>query len=672
MAPIPDPPSFWEELRGRRVVRAVAVYAVAAWVVVQVADTFFSALRLPEWSVTLVAGLAVLGFPITVVLAWLFDRTPEGLQRTPSPSASRAGAHAGGSPLKDRRLLMAAALGAVLGLGLVGAGFWWGSASPSSDPAERPSVAVLPFEDFSPGRDQGYLADGITEDILSRIARSDDLRVLSRTTVMTYRDREAALPEIVAELGVTHVLEGSIQRSGDHIRITVQLIDASDAHLWTRSWTGPLDDVFAMQDEIAEGVADALAVELGPHGGSGQGTTREAYELHLRAREVEGRRFASIEEAIAVMAEALRLNERAIAIDPGFAPAWASAAEHAAYLLRPDSAIVLAREAIRLDPSSDRGHTVLGHALARQERVDAAVEQFRVATSINPNSPDAWYGLAAALDANGKVPLETWRALRRGSELGQAESYSGSIAALTLFRFLQSLGLYVESAAALRWIEEHRRQPGELQCYLAENELLRGDTTSALRHLDRMLAHTGRGSLGLWCDGRVRFLLGDRTGGLASMREAAAEEDSDLYRVWVDLMEASIAGPPAEDAHARISAAIAELSEQQGFNQEGLDRLKVLSAATAGDVEETVAGLRAFTERYGHRGDWRLELEALAPSAAADPSVTDLLDEYDRRLAEVARKVAADLEASPLSGPWRRYISEERARRAKEEAAPEG
>ena len=663
MTPPPDHPSFWDELRSRRVVRAVVVYAIAAWVVVQVADTFFPALRLPEWTVTLVAALAVLGFPITVVLAWIFERTPQGLRRTPSEPPAAASTTSGGSLLGDRRLVLATALGALLGVALLGAGFWWGRGGRPAEPVGRPSVAVLPFDDFSPERDQAYLADGITEDILSRIARSDDMRVLSRTTVMAYRDSEAPLPEIAAELGVTHLLEGSVQRSGDQIRITVQLIDTSDTHLWADSWTGPLDDVFAMQSEIAEGVAKALAVELEPDAASARGTSADAYEVYLRAREVGRGRYASMEQATAVWTEAFRLSERAIALDSGFAAAWASAAEYATFVHGADSAADLAREAVRLDPTSDLGHTALGHVLAGQERFDAAVEQFRVATSINPNSPDAWYGLGAALHRGAQAPAEAWHALRRGAALGEAGSFSGSAAALILPFFLRTLGFYDEAAAFFRWVEEGRGQPGELECYLAETALLRGDSAVAVRHLREMTIHTGRGNLGLYCDGRVRFLLGDREAGLASMR-AAAEQDVPFLRVWVGLMEASIAGPPADEAQERIASALAEMSPSRGFSSAGIRSAEVLARATAGDVEGTVARLRSFTDHHGPERDWRVLLASMAPAVASSPAVTAVLDENERRLDALAREVAPDLETARFPAKVRRYLREERERRA--------
>jgi TolB-like protein len=229
----PDRPGLFEELKRRRVVRAVLVYGVVAWVVAQVANVFFPALRLPEWTVTLVAALAVLGFPITVALAWIFGRTPDGIRRDTGPGAAPRRSAVGGIQFTPQ-FLSAVGLGMVLGLVVVGAGSWLrgGGDSPAAatDPTHEPipSVAVLPFSDLSPDRDQQHLSDGLTEDILTRLARVEELKVTSRTSVMRYRDTGQSMREIGAELGVAHVVEGSVQRAGDRVRITAQLIDAAN------------------------------------------------------------------------------------------------------------------------------------------------------------------------------------------------------------------------------------------------------------------------------------------------------------------------------------------------------------------------------------------------------------------------------------------------------------
>jgi hypothetical protein len=231
----PDRPGLFEELKRRRVVRAVLVYGVVASVVAQVANVFFPALRLPEWTVTLAA---VLGFPITVAFAWIFERTPDGIRRdTGRPGAAPRRSAVGGIQITPQ-FLSAVGLSMVLGLVVVGAGSWLrgGDDSPAAatGPAHEPipSVAVLPFSDLSPDGDQQHLNDGLTEDILTRIARVEELQVTSRTSVMRYRDTGQSMREIGAELGVAH---GGRERAagrgpGGSFRSAVRVLQSLSAY----------------------------------------------------------------------------------------------------------------------------------------------------------------------------------------------------------------------------------------------------------------------------------------------------------------------------------------------------------------------------------------------------------------------------------------------------------
>lgn len=682
---------FWDELRERQVVRAVLVYGVVAWVLVQVADIFFPALRLPGWTVTLVAALAVLGFPVTVALAWVFERTPAGLRREGDdgveevgdpgvrPGAGRRPISGSGLPWHDRRLLLALGLGAAAGILVVGAGLWLtnavgpaGGAGGSGEeelaapvpgsvgPGDREvlaSVAVLPFDDLSPGRDQSHLSDGITEDILSRLARSEGLRIPSRTTVMRYKDTEKSVPEIGEELGVSHVLEGSVQLAGGRIRVTAQLIDASaDDHVWSDSWTRPLEDVFAVQSEIAERVARALEVRLGPGAVSTRGTTPEAYEAYLRALEAERGRYTSVGEIGEVFTEAFRRYQRALELDSTFAPAWAGAAETALWRIGPDTAATLARRALSLDPRSDRAHATLGQALLVQGTPDAAAEQFRLAAAINPNSGEAWFGLGTAhLEAGRHV--EAWRALRRGAEVGPPQSH----VSLALPNLLTQVGLWEEAAAYLRWIEEIRGQPAEMHCFLAHIEVMAGETAAARRHLDRMMEETpgSPGSLQLQCLGAVRILLGDLEGSAEALRRTVDAENVPVFRSWLAVVEAAADRDPGAEAVRRSEEALLEFEEgEQGLRwaPEGISRQLVYLAAVRGDVGTTAERLDAHLRRFGPDNVTRPYLRVLAPEVARAPDVARTLDEMERRIAEVRALVERELRASPPPAPVRPYL----------------
>ena len=227
---------YVDELRERHVLRVTALYVLAAIAAVEAADLIFPRLDLPDTAVNLVLGLAIAGLPIAVVLAWVYDLTPAGLQRTHPARVPPGGAVS--VPDLERP-------------------------GPSRSPDPRPSVAVLPFANLSTDAGNGYFSDGVTEDILTHLSRVKRLRVTSRTSALRYKGTTLPVAEIASELGVAAVLEGSVRVAGDRVRVVAQLIDAgTDAHLWAESFDRRLDDVFAVQSEIAERVARALEAEL--------------------------------------------------------------------------------------------------------------------------------------------------------------------------------------------------------------------------------------------------------------------------------------------------------------------------------------------------------------------------------------------------------------------------
>jgi adenylate cyclase len=228
---------WFGELRRRKVVRVAVAYLLLAWLVIQVADAVFEPLGLPVWALKLVIVLAALGFPVACGLAWAFDMTPTGVERTP--------------PLALTEVAAATA-----------------ASEPSRGAAEvpaQPSVAILPFLDLSPGRDQEYFCEGIAEEIINSLCFVRGLRVASRTSSFQFKDRRTDVREIGRNLGVTAVLEGSVRKSGDRVRITAQLINAADGyHHWSESFDRRLDDVFEIQSEIARQLVRALSLTLTP------------------------------------------------------------------------------------------------------------------------------------------------------------------------------------------------------------------------------------------------------------------------------------------------------------------------------------------------------------------------------------------------------------------------
>jgi adenylate cyclase len=407
----PDRPGLFEELKRRRVVRAVLVYGVAAWVVVQVANVFFPALRLPEWTVTLVAALAVLGFPITVALAWIFERTPEGLRRS---GAVSEGAHVPARGFRvDGRFVSAVGLGVVIGLVVVGAGSFLRSGGDAGmDPvhAVPTSIAVLPFQDMSSGQDQAWFGQGVAEEILNALGRVDGLAVAARTSSFRYAAPGLDIPAIGDSLGVATVLEGSVRRVGGRVRISAQLVRTEGGlQLWSDSYDRELTatNVLDVQEEIAREIARRLtgtlqASRADPADGRGKGrlTRRhtadlEAYELFLKGRYLWNQRTPE------TVGEAILKFRQAVDLDPTYAEAWAAMAEAYAVPSAPyppgealPRAKAAALRALAIDSTSAPAYTALGYARMNHDHDWAGAEAaFRSAIAADPGYPTAhqWY-----------------------------------------------------------------------------------------------------------------------------------------------------------------------------------------------------------------------------------------------------------------------------------------
>ena len=327
---------LWSELKRRKVVRVGVVYAATAFVILQAADIMLPRLGVPDWALTLIIVLLVLGFPVALVLGWALELTPEGVKVTrPLEDATTDTAP---PSLLGKRTVFAAALLVAVGLGL-GAGWFLRPVSgPDGAPAgdrvaelaagapviADKSIAVLPFADFSPGGDQGWFADGLTEEILNALARTPDLLVTARTSSFRYKGSTLDIPQIAAELGVAHVLEGSIRSTPQRIRVTAQLIRAADGfHLWSETYDRDTADMIEIQEDLARSIAVAMQTTMDPQALSDMarvGTRSvEAYQAYIRGIAAAFGGADGIEASY-------ELFERARALDPGFAAAHAQAA----------------------------------------------------------------------------------------------------------------------------------------------------------------------------------------------------------------------------------------------------------------------------------------------------------------------------------------------------------
>ncbi|MCB1643629.1 MAG: tetratricopeptide repeat protein, partial [Xanthomonadales bacterium] len=366
--------AFLDELRRRGVTRAAAVYAVAAWAVIETSATILPALHLPDWTVTLVVVIALIGFPIALVVAWVFDLTRAGVIRTPgreSLPATQTGAQARGRAVE---LVVIAVL-----LGLVG---WLGwerlqrpaeTAETTQEAGRLDSIAVLPFVNLSGDPSNEYFGDGLAEELLNVLVRIEGLRVTARTSSFQYKGRNLDIREIARDLGVATVLEGSVRRAGERVRITAQLIRATDGfHLWSETFDRELADIFAVQDEISQAIANALQSTLQPTSGGGERrhtSNIAAYEAYLRGR------FAMNQRTGPTLERAVEEFRQAIALDPDYAAAYSGLSD--SYLLQSDYARLsnaesirlaepLARRAIELDPGLAEAHASMGLLLRDQ------------------------------------------------------------------------------------------------------------------------------------------------------------------------------------------------------------------------------------------------------------------------------------------------------------------
>ncbi len=252
--------SFIEELKRRRVIKVAIAYAVVAWAVIEITSTVFPILHLPDWTMRLVVILSLIGLPITLVLAWAFDLTPAGVVMTGDAEDDDSTPQPSGQMLN---YVMAVALFAALGF-ITYQNFFHDPdpASTGLEPSQT-SIAVLPFVPLSSGEDDGYFADGLTEEILNSLTQLPELQVIARTSSFFFKGQNLPVPDIAERLNVSHIVEGSVRRDGERVRITAQLIRASDGfHLWSDSYNRTLEDIFAVQVDIAESIAVALDVVL--------------------------------------------------------------------------------------------------------------------------------------------------------------------------------------------------------------------------------------------------------------------------------------------------------------------------------------------------------------------------------------------------------------------------
>ncbi len=508
---------FVSELKRRNVFQTAALYAVAAWLVLQVGEVTFEPLHLPDWAMTLLVVMVIVGFPVVLVLAWFFDLTRHGLQRDTSALPQSAGGIAGDQ------------------------------AKTSSG---GPSVAVLSFDDMSPDKDQEYLCDGIAEEILNRLAKIQNLRVASRTSSFRFKGQPADVNSIGRQLKVATVLEGSVRKSGDQLRITTQLINAEDGyHLWSRSYDRKLEHIFAIQDDIASSVAEALEVTLrvGPTADCCTTSDVQAYDYYLQGMHYFHR------WGLRNVSFSIDMFAKAVQIDPDYARAWAALADSYALigmywnaseenLADADSASM---KALELLPGLAESHVSRGlyHFANRKNR--EAIAEFETALRLNPELFEACYFYARVQFQRGELDLAA--ELFEKAERIRPDDFQAPTFLRQIYR---SLGREAEAKAAAQ--RAMKRAEEHLELYPDDTRALNlgcaaliehGDKERAMRWAERSLAIDGDNPDTLYNLACSFALLGENDRALECLERANlrgmsiaewAENDSDLASLHED------------------------------------------------------------------------------------------------------------------------------------------
>ena len=574
--------NFFAELKRRNVYKVAVAYAIVGWLLVQIATQVFPFLEIPNWVVRLVIALVTIGFPIALVIAWAFEATPQGIQRTEVADAMST------APGKKKHAwIFVVIFGAAISVGLFFIGRYTGRNTASASELPAKSIAVLPFDNLSRDPDNAYFAEGVQDEILTRLAKVADLKVISRTSTQRFKSAPSDLREIAKQLGVMNILEGSVQKANDQVRVNVQLINAlTDAHLWADTYDRKLIDIFSVESEIAKTIADTLQAKL-----TGSEKTAiakaptantEAYELYLKGRSFwEKRSGDNIPKAIA-------FYEQAIARDPNYAlayaglssayiilPFWAGVDRLDAYSKAKDAAI----KALRLDPNLAEAHLALGKVLFFSEiDLPGALREYQRAIELQPNDATAHHWLGNdALSALGRFeeaiaqgkraveldPLSPVINTDLGTTFYYAHRYEESAKQLrktleidpTFFYAHFNLGIALQAAGDLSGAiteYEKAKQLGDdtyVPMLCAQAKAYAGDKDAALRmlnDLDKISQH--REVVG-YCRALLYLSLNNKDEALRWLEQGLKERDgSNISWIKVDPLLDPLHGDPRFEA----------------------------------------------------------------------------------------------------------------------------
>jgi len=639
---------FFKELKRRNVFKVAAVYAVVSWLILQLADVLLENFGIPDWGFRFITILLALGFPIALVFAWAFEVTPEGIKKEKDIDRSKSITTETGQKLNYSiigLLVLAVAYFAVDKF-LLRTG---GDDTEVAADASQPSIAVLPFASMSSDPENEHFSDGLSEELLNMLAHIDELKVAGRTSSFYFKGRNEDLTEIGEKLGVNHVLEGSVRKSGDRVRVTAQLIAVEDGfHLWSDTYDAELDDIFAIQEEIARAVADAMKITLlGEEDAqlSERSTeSGEAHSVYLVAR------TRMRERGLENLRQARELFEKAVEIDPRFAPAWSGLADtvmllHGNHLdLGLEQSQEMATEAIAraLEINPDLSEAWASRGLRYRMRylrksaddadLVAAVSAFERAIELNENYAEAWhwYGLlvggeqnniegalelldrALELDPLARNPqLQYGNQLQRLGRLNEARE-----------RYLYLIDLYPDYGSAyhqlghleedagrldqaVRWLERALELDDEARLHqdLAWLYAALGDMETAEVYRDRLASNE---QLGWIMPSISARLAGDYRTELELLEEARARLDEGLWANYV----------------AWVAAYAGDLDKAEAYLELELPGFAEAGPAAVNQVNIDEAVLLAFVRQGQGRTD---EARALLESALAAAKLPETL-----------------------------------------------
>jgi TolB-like protein/Tfp pilus assembly protein PilF len=389
---------FFQEVKRRKVYRVAAAYIIAAVAIIQLASAAFPAWELPAWVLRVVIVLLLIGFPFALMLAWAFDVTAQGIRATPEAVAPRT--H------RRRNVIMLVATGVIIS---AAAGFFL-LPRVAAHKIDK-SIAVLPFQNLSDEKENAHFADGIQDDVLTNLSKIGDLKVISRTSVMPYRGKVSNVREIGKALGVGAILEGSVRRIGNRVRVNVQLINAeTDEHMWAEDYDRDLTDVFAIQTDLAQQIVRELQAKLSPmEKAQIERKPTENGEAYLAF--VQAHNLSSAKESLEKLRQSEQLYQRAIDLDPTFALAIARYSQLESWFLndiertpeRREKARALAERALQLQPDLPEAHLALGFSYYYGDKnYDAALREFEIAQRGLPNESGVYLAIGAIQRRQGK------------------------------------------------------------------------------------------------------------------------------------------------------------------------------------------------------------------------------------------------------------------------------